>query len=301
MARVTRARVPSDPIDELGEVVAAGGLHEPAAGGDDLARAEHGLEAEDVVAGNSVLDGPHAAGVGRDVAAETGRLLAGEDGVDEAERGEGGVELGQGDPGLDHGDLVGHVDLEDGRHALEGDDDAARHGNRRARQSGAGAAGRDRHAELARPRPRWPPPRRWRPDGPRPADAPARGRATRRGRGPRGRRRPRRRGELRRLPSVGPRSSTPPCAPSSGQTDRPGDTLTRGVGAAPLPGPSTDRSGLSRGATSMSELRPQGVDAGTGGDPSPCPSTPNGSRWPNPTTSRTVGSARRWPARGPSP
>ena len=61
-------------------------LHDLAAGADDLAGAEHGLDAEDVVAGDAVLHGAHAAGVGVDVAAEAGRVLAGEHRVDEPER-----------------------------------------------------------------------------------------------------------------------------------------------------------------------------------------------------------------------
>ena len=81
------------PDDELGEVVAGGGLHELAAGADHLAGAEHRLEAEHVVAGDAVLDRPHAAGVGGHVAAEAGRLLAGEHRVHEAVGRERGVEL----------------------------------------------------------------------------------------------------------------------------------------------------------------------------------------------------------------
>ncbi len=69
--------------DQLGEVVAAGRLHELAAGGDHLAGAEDGLDAEDMVAGHAVLDRPHPAGVGGHVAPEAGRLLAGEHRVDE--------------------------------------------------------------------------------------------------------------------------------------------------------------------------------------------------------------------------
>ena len=59
--------------EQLGEVVAGRGLDELAAGADHLARGEHRLEAEDVMAGHAVLDGPHPAGVGGDVAAERRR------------------------------------------------------------------------------------------------------------------------------------------------------------------------------------------------------------------------------------
>ena len=85
------------PDDELGEVVAAGGLHELAAGAHHLARRQHDLEPEHLVAGDAVLHGPHAAGVGGHVAAEAGGVLAGEDGVDEAVGGGDLVELGEGD------------------------------------------------------------------------------------------------------------------------------------------------------------------------------------------------------------
>ena len=141
---------PLGPDDELGQVVAAGGLHEPAARGDDLARAQYGLEAEDVVAGDPVLDGPHAPGVGGHVAAEAGRLLPGEHRVDETQRGQRRVQIGQGHARLDHGHLVGRIDLLDGGHALEGDHDPAFDRDRRARQSGARPAGRDRNGQLRR-------------------------------------------------------------------------------------------------------------------------------------------------------
>ena len=115
MARVTRARVPSEPMIELGEVVAAGGLHEPAAGGDDLAGAEDRLEAEDVVAGDPVLDRPHPAGVGGDVAPEAGRLLArGTPGRPARAGPRAASSSARVTPGCDHGHLVGRVDLEDG-------------------------------------------------------------------------------------------------------------------------------------------------------------------------------------------
>ena len=56
--------------DQLREVVARRGLHELAAGAQHLAGAEHGGEAEHLVAGDAVVHRAHAAGVGGDVAAE---------------------------------------------------------------------------------------------------------------------------------------------------------------------------------------------------------------------------------------
>ena len=73
--------------DELGEVVAGGRLHEPAAGADHLAGGEHRLEAEHLMAGDAVLHRAHAAGVGGDVAAEARAVLARVHGVDEPVRG----------------------------------------------------------------------------------------------------------------------------------------------------------------------------------------------------------------------
>ena len=114
VASVTRARVPSEPTMQLGQVVAGGGLHELAAGADHLAGGQHRLEAEHVVAGDPVLDGPHAAGVGGHVAAERLADLAGEDRVDEAVGGRGRASSSrQGHAGLDHGHVVVGVDLED--------------------------------------------------------------------------------------------------------------------------------------------------------------------------------------------
>ena len=69
---VTSASVPSDPMIELGEVVAGRRLHELAAGADDLAVGQHDLEPQHVVARDAVLHRAHAAGVGVDVAAEAG-------------------------------------------------------------------------------------------------------------------------------------------------------------------------------------------------------------------------------------
>ena len=92
--------------DQLREIEAGRGLHELAAGADDLTGAEHRGQAEHVVARDAVLDGLHAAGVGGDVAAERAAALAGEDRIGEAVRARGVVELCQRDAGLDHRDVV---------------------------------------------------------------------------------------------------------------------------------------------------------------------------------------------------
>ena len=138
--------------DELREVVARRGLHELAAGAQHLAGAEHGGEAEHLVAGDAVAHRAHAAGVGGHVAAQAGGALAGEHRVHEAVRLERLVELVERDPGLHDGDVVGVVDLEDLGHALERHEDAVGPGDARAGQAGARAAGGDRHAVLGGPR-----------------------------------------------------------------------------------------------------------------------------------------------------
>jgi len=56
-----------------------------------------------------------------DVAAEAGAVLAGEDGVDEVEGSRRGIELLEGDPGLDDRGMVLGVELEDLIHPLEAD------------------------------------------------------------------------------------------------------------------------------------------------------------------------------------
>ena len=134
--------------DELGEVVAGGGLHELAARGDGLAGAEHRGEPEHLVARDAVAHRPHAASVGGHVAAEAGRVLAGEHGVDQPDGGGGLVELGEGDPGLDPGDVVVEVELEDLGHAVERHEHAVGLGDARSREARARAPRRDGSAVL---------------------------------------------------------------------------------------------------------------------------------------------------------
>ena len=137
------------PDDELGQVVAAGGLDEASTGSDHLAGPKHGLESEDVVTGDAVLDGSHTSGIGGHVAADAGRLLARKDGVHQSEGLESGVELVESHPWLHNGDLIGDIDFDDGAHAFEGDDHTASCGNRGSRQTGTGAPGGQRHALIS--------------------------------------------------------------------------------------------------------------------------------------------------------
>ena len=98
--------------------------------------------------GHPVLDGLHAAGVGGDVAADGGHLLAGEERVAEAVLFDGLVEVGQGDGRLDGGDEVLAVDLDDPVHPLHREDDAAVDSDGAAGEPGAAAPDSDRDALL---------------------------------------------------------------------------------------------------------------------------------------------------------
>ena len=135
---------------QLGEVVTAGRLHELAARGDHFTGPEHRFDAEHVMAGHAVLDGSHTSGIGRHVAPEARRLLAGEDRIDEAVRRQRRVELGEGDPRFDDGDVVVEVDLDDVVHPLEGDDDATVDRDARTGHPGSRAARGERHAPCGR-------------------------------------------------------------------------------------------------------------------------------------------------------
>ena len=88
-------------------------------------------------------------GVLGDVAADgAGFLAAGVGRVEEAVGRGRFRELDVGQPGLDDGDAVHGVDLEDAPHTRGGDDDAAPPWHGAAAQPRAGAAWRDRHAEV---------------------------------------------------------------------------------------------------------------------------------------------------------
>ena len=123
--------------------------------------ADHGLEPEDVVAGDAVLEAAQAAGIGRDVAADgRPRRARRVRRVPESFGGDGGLEVVVDDARLDDDDLVVGVDLEDPVQAGDVEDQAAVGGVRAAGQSGARAA-RDDRARRGRRRPRPPatPPR----------------------------------------------------------------------------------------------------------------------------------------------
>ena len=124
-----------------GEVVAGNTLGCAAAKPYELAGAGDDLYAEDVVPGDAVLDAAQAAGVGGDVAADGGPGCAGRiRRVPEAFLGAGSAEVVVDDARFDDGEAFEGVDLLDGVHLVEGDDDTTVDGVGTAGQSGARAA-----------------------------------------------------------------------------------------------------------------------------------------------------------------
>ena len=141
--------VPSEPMivpEQVGPVVA---VHRLAAELEQLAVGEDHLRPGDVVDGEPVLEAVRAARVLGDVAADGADLLA---------RRVGGVEEPVGRDGacdreirharLDDDPLAREIDLEDPVHPCDRDDDPLRHGQRAARETGAGTA-RDERDALA--------------------------------------------------------------------------------------------------------------------------------------------------------
>ncbi len=119
----------------------------PPSGAADLVEGavfEDELEAEDVVDGDAVLEGVRAAGVGDGVAGDGGGFLRAGVGGEVVGGFFNGTREGEvDDAGLDVGEAVAEVDLEDLVHAGEGELDAGGDGDDAAGESGAGAAGED--------------------------------------------------------------------------------------------------------------------------------------------------------------
>jgi hypothetical protein len=136
--------------DEPGdEVVAGDALGGAAAAAQHLAAHQRDLEAEDVLAGDAVLERARPAGVGRRVAADRAELERRR--VRRIEHALGLDRLLQpaGDhAGLDDRHQVAGVDLLDPHHALGRQHDAAVHRQRAAAHAAARAARRDRHLAL---------------------------------------------------------------------------------------------------------------------------------------------------------
>ncbi len=111
--------------EERGHVVACHALHRATAGAQAGAVDQEHVEAEHVVAGDTVFEGAGAAGVLGDVAAEGADLeRVGIGWIEEALGLDGGVEVGEEDARLDHGELLVAIDLLDGLHPESAEDDA---------------------------------------------------------------------------------------------------------------------------------------------------------------------------------
>ena len=114
---------------------------------DDLAVRQHECQPGDVVGREPVLEAVRAAGVLGDVAADRAHLLArGVGRVEEALSGDGAGDVEVRHARLDDDALAREVDLEDPVHSGERHDDAAWHGRRAARKTGAGPARDEWHA-----------------------------------------------------------------------------------------------------------------------------------------------------------
>ena len=153
------ASVPSDPDQQVRQVVADDVLHDLAAGLDDFAGRQDGLESEDVLLRRAVLEGARTAGTLGHVA--TDRRLPQRRGVrrvEEADALDGVLQIAGDDVGLDHGNEVDLVDLQDPVHPVHGQHDAAqaraptRRCSRCRRRAGRSAG----DAQRTRGRPRRP-------------------------------------------------------------------------------------------------------------------------------------------------
>ncbi len=138
--------------EEVHQVVAGAALDQLAAQGEDVAGRRHHLQPADVVADDAVFDGPAAARVRGDHAADHGALLAGVGREVEAGLVHGLLELEQGDARLGVGHLVRGDRWPDGLHPLQREDQAAGAGNTAAAQPrGASARGHGQAVLIGQP------------------------------------------------------------------------------------------------------------------------------------------------------
>ena len=135
--------------DEMRQRVAGDVLHVLPAGPDDAAIGQDDLQPEHRVARDAVLHAAQPAGVRADVAADRAELVAGRVGrVEEALLGDGGLQLGIDDAGLDDGHEIRAVDLDDPVHARQRDRQRSLDAGRAARQPAPRAARHDGDAML---------------------------------------------------------------------------------------------------------------------------------------------------------
>ena len=126
--------------DEVEQGVAGGGLGDGGAHLDDLAGGQDHGHGPDIVAGGAILDGPHAAGVGGDVAAQRGKLLTGIGGIQQALLQGVLSQVVEQHAGLDPDDKVVGIIFQDLLHAHGAQHHTAGDGGAGAHQAGASAA-----------------------------------------------------------------------------------------------------------------------------------------------------------------
>ena len=130
---------------ELGQVVAGVVLDEAGEAADDLAGAEHGLDADHLRPHGPVTQDPDTAGVGGDHPADRGRVPGAEvDPEGEARVGGGARQRRQRHPGA-RGGLGGQRVDRQGPEPGQADDDLARQRDAPADQAGVAALGDERH------------------------------------------------------------------------------------------------------------------------------------------------------------
>ena len=141
------ASVPSEPIEQLRQVVADDVLHRLRPGADDLAGRQDRLQRQHVPARGAVLHGTWSAGALGDVAAECRDLQAG--GIRRVEEPaclDRILQLIGQHVGLDDGELIVLIDLEDAIEPLHRQQDTAAHGHGASRVPRAGPAHDQGHA-----------------------------------------------------------------------------------------------------------------------------------------------------------
>ena len=133
---------------QIQQGITGGGLGDRGAEFHHLAGGKHHSHGADIIAGGAVLDGPHAAGVGGDVAAQRGKLFTGIGGIQQPLLQGVLGQIVEQYAGL-HGDseVVGVIG-EDLLHLHGADDHAAGDGGAGAGQSGARTAAGDRDVVL---------------------------------------------------------------------------------------------------------------------------------------------------------
>jgi len=106
---------------------------------DHLTRGQHHLQSHDIVAGDTVFDGPHASGVFRNIAADGGKGHAGRiRRVEQAVFFNGGLQIGGHHSGFNHGQEVVGVDVDDAVELAHDENQPIGRGHGPTSQAGSG-------------------------------------------------------------------------------------------------------------------------------------------------------------------